>query len=80
MTNRWMPRARYEWLGLGARAALIAHVKAQMDEGALDDDYRADELETSADDTYSEVLPTDETLVLALRKRLETDPSDFAAL
>ena len=69
----------FAWLGRPDAARLVAYVRDQIRFGALDDTDRADPLEEEADQRYADIIPTDETLDLAFRRRLAAEPSAFAS-
>jgi hypothetical protein len=68
----------YRWLRLGPAADVVAMVRREIEDGALDDDYRAEALELGADDEYGRVIPTDQVLVDAFESRLAEEPDSFA--
>lgn len=68
----------YRWLGLTAVAELIAHVRRELEQGGLDDFEREEALELASDAEYGRLLPSDDHLVAALRRRLAQDQSAFA--
>jgi hypothetical protein len=55
-------------------------VRAQVASGALEDEDRAEILERSADDRYSEFVPSDADLERAFRSRFKTEPDSFASV
>jgi hypothetical protein len=67
----------YRWLGLDGAAQAVRFVRSQVADGVLDDDSRVDSLEQEADGHYAEVVPDDEALVAAFRRRLEQHPEAF---
>lgn len=80
LTATDLSRARdgFEWLGL-------PHVSAFMDRAAdtitatdWSDDDAVDELEQSTDDEYYHLVPQDQVIEDAFRKRLSEAPAGFA--
>lgn len=69
----------YRWLGLDAAAQVVAGVRSEIDERALDDDDRADALELRADEEYAQAIPSDQTLVDAFQVKFSSDPEAFAS-
>lgn len=65
-------------LGLESVADLLASVRRDIDSGVLDDADRAEALELAADNNYRAILPSDEALAAAFRRRLDDDPDAFA--
>jgi hypothetical protein len=72
--------AAYRWLGLESVAELLASVRRDIDSGVLDDTDRAEALELDADRRYAAILPLDEALEGAFRRRLDDDPGAFNSL
>lgn len=72
--------AGFRWLRLEAAAGVVAMVRQEIEAGALDDERRADELETRADDDYALVIPTDQTIVDAFEVRFAEVPTAFAPI
>ncbi len=68
----------YRWLGLDTAAQLVTQVRAEIGNGALDDDERAESLEMRADQEYARVIPLDQTLVDAFEAKFSADPAVFA--
>ncbi len=68
----------YRWLRLEPAAEVVAMVRSEIVQGALDDDDRAETLELRADERYAQVIPTDQTLVDAFVVRLSEEPQAFA--
>jgi hypothetical protein len=69
--------AAYRWLGLEAVADLVASVRRDVESGVLDDADRAEVLELDADRRYAAILPLDEVLEAAFRRRVNDDPAAF---
>lgn len=69
--------AGYRWLGLPAVADAVQMVRREIDDGALDDDDRAEALELRADEEYAHA---DEMIVEAFGRRWAEDPEAFAPL
>lgn len=70
----------YAWLGQPDAARLVAYVRDQIRAGAIDDADRGDHLEEQADRRYADIIPDDEILNLAFRRRLAAEPSAFASV
>jgi hypothetical protein len=70
--------AAFRWFGLEAVDDLLASVRRDIQAGALDELDRAEVLELTADANYQAILPSDETLQMIFRRRLDADPSAFA--
>ncbi len=69
----------YGWLGLPAAAQVVAYVRSEVRAGAPEDDERAESLELVADQRYAEIIPVDDTLYGAFRRRLAEEPAAFAS-
>lgn len=67
----------FRWLRLDAAAVLIAAIRAKIDDGALDDDGRAEALDQRADAAYGEVVPVDQAIFDAFLGRFAEEPSAF---
>ena len=67
----------YRWLGLGVVAEIIDRVRRAINDGSLDDDDRAGELEESAASDYNSLIPADAALETAFRQRLAQEPDAF---
>jgi hypothetical protein len=72
--------AAYRWLELEAVADLVASVRRDIESGVLDDADRAKALELDADRRFAAILPLDELLEAAFRRRLNDDPAAFNSL
>ncbi len=72
--------AGFRWLRLGAAADVLAMVRREVQTGALDDEDRAEALETRADTDYALVIPTDQTIVDAFGGLLAEVPTAFAPI
>jgi hypothetical protein len=72
--------AGFRWLRLGAAADVVAMVRQEVKAGALDDEGRSEALEMRADDAYSLVIPTDQTIVDAFEVLLAQVPTAFAPI
>lgn len=70
----------YRWLGLGDAAQVVARVRTEISDGALEADDRAEALEAEADDMYAEVIPADQTIADAFESKLRSEPAAFAAV
>lgn len=73
-------QAAFRWLGLESIAELLASVRQDIADGALDHDDRAEALEREADERYNVILASDAVLEAAFRVRLKQDPNAFAGL
>jgi hypothetical protein len=69
----------YRWLGLDPAARVVAIVRSEIGDGALDDDDRAESLEQRADEAYAQAIPTDQAVVDAFQARFSDDPQAFAS-
>jgi hypothetical protein len=69
----------YRWLGLPTAGQVVADIRCEVRAGALDDDDRAEILEHEADQRYAEIIPADDTLAGAFRRRLAEEPVAFAS-
>lgn len=72
--------AGFRWLRLDAAAEVVAMVRQEVEACALDDEDRAEALETRADDEYALVIPTDQTIVDAFEVRFAQAPTAFAPI
>jgi hypothetical protein len=72
--------AGLRYLALDAAAELLERTQAEIGRGALRDESRADALEQSTDVEWRAVVPDDDTIDEALRRRLGERPDDFAPL
>lgn len=70
--------ATFRWFGLETIAILLASVRREILAGVLDELDQAEALELAADRDYQAILPSDESLATAFRRRLEEDPSAFS--
>lgn len=71
--------AGYRWLGLNPAAQVVAIVRSEIGNGALDDEERAESLELRADEAYAQAIPSDQVLVDAFQTKLSDDPKAFAS-
>jgi len=69
----------YRWMGLAAAADEVERVHGEIEDGALDDDARAERLELDADAAYFRAIPDDASLERAFRARLAGEPAAFAS-
>lgn len=67
----------YRWLGLGQIADLVREVRRAVASGQAEDLAQAEVLEEESDERYSRVLPADEDLEAALRRRVLDSPAAF---
>jgi hypothetical protein len=67
----------FRWLRMEAAADVVAMVRREVQDGALDDDH-AEALEERADDEYGRVVATDQTLFDAFLARFAEEPQTFA--
>lgn len=70
--------AGFRWLGLEAAAAAVAAVRQEIQAGVLEDLSAAEELERRADVEYGRVVPNDQALFDAFRRRFVEAPQSFA--
>jgi hypothetical protein len=68
----------FQWFGLESVDHLLASVRRDIEAGALDELDRGEALELAADRDYQAIVPSDEALVTAFRRRLDDDPGAFA--
>lgn len=69
----------FRWFGLESVDHLLASVRRDIEAVALDELDRAEALELAADRDYQAIVPSDEALLIAFRRRLDDDPGAFAA-
>jgi hypothetical protein len=67
----------YRRLGAESTAQLLESVRAQIDDGALDDAARAEALEIESNRSYAEVIPDDATLEELVRGDVDRNPGDY---
>lgn len=70
--------AAFCWFGLEPVDSLLASVRRDIEADALEDLDRAEALEQAADRDYRALVPSDEVLATAFRRRLDDDPDAFA--
>jgi hypothetical protein len=68
--------AGYRWLGLNEAADVVASVRRAIESGVLD----LDELEIQVDADYYRVIPAEDVLERAFRRRLAEEPGAFSPL
>lgn len=66
--------------GLESVDHLLASVRRDIEAGALGELDRAEALELATDRDYQAIVPSDEALATAFRRRLDDDPGAFARL
>lgn len=70
----------FRWFGLESVDHLLASVRRDIEAGALGEHDRAEALELATDRDYQAIVPSDEALATAFRRRLDDDPGAFARL
>jgi hypothetical protein len=68
-------QAGYRYLGFDVVASLLSRARSILEEGDDLGDHEA-----NLDAEYSELIPSDSSLVERFKSQLESSPSDFAAL
>lgn len=58
---------------------MIADVRSEIDEGAVDDDERAEQPELSADERYNAIIPSDAALHLVKLRSVSSTGGDSSA-
>jgi hypothetical protein len=69
----------FSWFGLQPEAEFVLESLSQL-ENAVQVDAALDALELQFDREYTELVPTDQTLVAAFESRLRSEPEAFSAL
>jgi hypothetical protein len=69
--------AGFRRLGAESLAHLFESVRAQLDDGSLDDLDRAEALEVESDRVYAEVIPDDAALEQLVRDDVARKPGDY---
>jgi hypothetical protein len=69
--------AGFRRLGAESLAQLFESVRAQLDDGALEDLERAEALEVESDRAYSDVIPDDAALEQLVRDDVARNPGDY---
>lgn len=69
--------AGFRRLGAETLARLFESVRAQLDDGVLEDLERAEALETESNQVYNEVIPDDAALEQLVRDDVDRNPGDY---
>lgn len=69
--------AGFRRLGAETLARLFESVRAQLDDGALEDLERAEALEVESDRVYADVIPGDAALEQLVRNDVDRNPGDY---
>lgn len=69
--------AGFRRLGAETLASLFESVRAQLDDGALEDLERAEALEVESNRVYAEMVPDDAALEQLVRDDLDRNPGDY---